>query len=777
MEQYFIDDDEHLNGEKLDVRRYYNALLKRWWVALVVALVVTAPWLWYLSTQPPIYEAVATIKFKNFAGNDPTLALSRKMELTSRSFAERVVAQLGLSMILLPQNDHIPHRNDIFADFSTTRDQVPGQYVLRLNSNGTFELRQKIDEHNDKIIKQGLISEIREQECEVNGFSFTLAKTNFVLPLEIPFKIAAFRNAVKSFQGRTNVQVDKLGTLMTVTLTDTDPELVAEMTNRLAQIFIEESANLKNQGVSGRRKILEEQLELIKKQLDDSDRDLKEFQERYSTYLDTDQNKKINDVMTFSRQREDVQDVINTLSGLLAKIDETKNAANGASENNELTRRYIMSEIARHSVFNDDANMVIERKRLEDLETTWRDITSRYSPENVKAKETLEEIKKLHGKIEISARKKIQVLENQLAAINQEIARAENRLRQLPTQQYQLSELTRQNKVLERQYLDLLAKTEDARISEAVSSEDIEILDSAIVPDFPTNRDKQQKGLFGGVCGLMLGIGVVLLVEFLDKTIKSVDDIKRTLKLSVLGAIPQIDFADAYDFQDSEKIKQIDQQLVTHDYSPTPVGEAYRSLRTNLLFSKENGRVRSLVITSNEPGDGKSFTAANLAITLAQLKSKTILIDGDLRRGVLHNTFGMPKEPGFSNYLTSGLPLNTVLRETHIPNLTLITCGSLIPNPSELLGSHQMQRFLDEIRRKFEIVIFDTPPLNAATDAVVVGTQVDGTVIVIRAGKTHRELARQKLELYSNVPAKILGTILNGTTEDMAHPGYSYYHY
>jgi capsular exopolysaccharide synthesis family protein len=123
------------------------------------------------------------------------------------------------------------------------------------------------------------------------------------------------------------------------------------------------------------------------------------------------------------------------------------------------------------------------------------------------------------------------------------------------------------------------------------------------------------------------------------------------------------------------------------------------------------------------------------------------------------------------------VPLQMVLQETQIPNLTLISCGSLVPNPSELLGSHQMERFLDEVRRKFDLVVFDSPPLNAATDAVVIGTQVDGTVVVIRAGKTVRDMAKTKLELFSSVPAKLIGVILNGTTADMAHPGYSYYHY
>ncbi|MCH8873884.1 polysaccharide biosynthesis tyrosine autokinase, partial [candidate division KSB1 bacterium] len=344
-------------------------------------------------------------------------------------------------------------------------------------------------------------------------------------------------------------------------------------------------------------------------------------------------------------------------------------------------------------------------------------------------------------------------------------------------QQQRLGELKRDQQVAEQKYLNLDSKSRDAKINEVVKSEEIEILDPAIVPEFPTSLPKRIQASLGGTLGIALGVFLVLLLEFIDKSIKTVDDVKRYLKLPVMGTIPLLDFSDVFDFQDSEKLKRIDQQLVTHDYSPTPIGEAYRSLRTNLLFSKDHGKIQSLVATSTEPGDGKSFTAANLAITFAQLKTNTLLIDGDLRRGVLHNTFGLPKEPGFSNYLTRMVPLQNILYETHIPNLTLITCGSLVPNPSELLGSQQMRKFLDEARRKYELIIFDSPPLNAATDGVVIGTQVDSAVMVIRAGKTNREFAHQKLELFSNVPAKVLGVILNGTTSDMAHPGYSYYHY
>ncbi|MFQ5822464.1 MAG: GumC family protein [bacterium] len=780
MEPFFINEDEQFDDEKLDLQKYFRVLIKRWWLISIITLVVLVPWVLHLKSQPPVYEAEALIRFKSFAGSDPSsLMKSRITELTSRSFAEKVVAQLGLSMHLNSQNKRLTKRNEFFDVFSTSKKPVSGDYILRLSSDQTYTLTFKLsDKEIGRIIQKGSISEITKNVCTVNGFSFKLVPNGLELPLEIPFKIGNFRKTVEAFISRTKVKPSRSGTLMKVTLTDTDPYLVTEMTNRLAEIFIEESASLKKKSIQSKRQILEEQLHLVEQKLDESDKALKNFKEQYSTNLDADQKNQLNDLLGTEKRKKYIETVISTLNALLAKLKEKNETIIGDGvDQSEINRRYVMREIASHSVFDDNATMLISRQRLRDLEASWKEQVARTSEENFRAKEILHEIKQLHYQIENIAIQEIQKLEKDLVVTNQEIAKLEYRLKQLPTYQYQLSELTRKHQVLENQYMDLLAKTREAVISEAVETENIEILDPAIIPELPTNRDKKKKAAYGGIFGLMLGVTVALVLEFLDKSIKTADDVKKYLKLKILGSIPQIDFNDVYDFQDSEKIKQIDQQLVTHDYSPSPVGEAYRSLRTNLMFSKETGRIQSLVITSNEPGDGKSFTAANLSITFAQLKSNTLLIDSDLRRGVLHNTFGVSKEPGLSNYLTNMVPLQSILNETHIPNLTLISCGSLIPNPSELLGSHQMQRFLDEVRRKFELIIFDSPPLNAATDAVVIGTQVDSTVIVIRAGKTDREVAQQKLELFSNMPSTVIGVILNGTTADMAHPGYSYYHY
>ncbi len=775
-EQSFLEDDLLLE-DKIDLRRYYRAVLKRWWLVLLITLGISVPWALYLKSQPPVYEAEVLIRFSD--GGDDADVQRRRTELRSRSFAETVVAQLGLCMTFELDKANWINRNQVFRAFSTSHDPVPGHYLLKLTESGQYELYLQVGEDDPswRLIKQGFISEAAANPVAINGVTFQLTENRLQLPAEIPFEIKAFRHAVKSFQNRINVNTDRSGTLMSVKLTDNDPHLVAEMTNRLAEIFLQHTTRLKNEGITSRRQILENQLKIASQELEEADRKLKEFKERYSTYLNPNAQSQTNDLAAVQNQEQRVREILQTLQGLLAKREEAVAADGADSQRDKSSVRFIMLQIVGLSIFDSDPNMLILRQQLKDFETQWNNVVSIYSAENPKAKEALREILLLHDQVEAEAQRKLQELRAELNALIQQRVALERKLRQLPEQERVLSELERTHKVLERKYTDLLARYQQAKIDEQVQSKDAEILDPAVVPELPTNRDKKKNAAFGGLLGLILGLGVVIGIEFFDKSIKTVDDAKRALRLNVLGTIPQIDFSDVYDFQDSEKIKQIDQQLVTHDYSPTPVGEAYRSLRTNLLFSEKSGKLQSLVITSTEPGDGKSFTAANLAITLAQLKSNTLLVDSDLRRGVLHNTFGVRKEPGFSNYLTSALPLASILRETHIPNLTLISCGSLIPNPSELLGSHQMRRFLDEIRRRFELILFDTPPLNAATDAVVLGTQVDGVVLVIRAGRTDRDVARQKLELFSQVPARILGVVLNGTTADMAHPGYSYYHY
>lgn len=776
VDPLLLENDDLPSGQAIDFGRYVYSLRRRWWLVLIVFLVITVPWAAYVKKEQLLYEASAVVRFKSLEKNSPGINESRVQELTSRSFAERVVAELGLTMSIVEGEGPI-RRKEVFAEFTSGHDPVSGQYVLRFPGDGSYVLSQleEDDEEAEREIARGSITDAQQRPRSVNGFAFRLAADSNSMPSDVYFKIAPFRKAVEHLREREAVDIDRSGTLMTITLTDTDPSLVTQTVNNLATIFARESASIKRQDVVAQRRLLEEQLRLAKEALEESNRQLKEFQQRSLQAVD---NNTQDIVLRLTSAQQRVEDSKNYSTAIKELLNRLSTSSNGVGDiNSVLNRRYIFRELLSNKAFEGVATIGINRERLKDLEGQYDAIVSKTSEVNVRAKEMLAQIETVQAQVEKEARLHLVRIDQEIALLGNQIAGYNAKLRQLPAEQFQLTELQRDNDQKAKIYNDIDAKYQSALINEQVETEAIDILDRAIEPEFPINANKKAKAMAGAAVGFLCGVMVVLGLEVLDRSIKTIDDVRQNLKINVLGAIPHIDFAESYELADGEKARIIDQQLVTHDYSPTPIGEAYRSLRTSIMFSKSIGRIQTLCITSTSPGDGKSFTAANLVITMAQQKSNTLLVDCDLRRGVLHNTFGVPKEPGFTNFLTSNMSAVEFMNETHVPNLSLISCGSLIPNPSELLGSHQMRRFLDEMRRKFDLIVFDTPPLNAATDAVVIGTQVDATLLVVRAGKTDRSVARQKLEMYENVPAKVIGVVLNGTTVDLAHQGYSYYHY
>lgn len=767
----FFEDDASEEG--LDLKRYVAVLLMRKWLILAIVVSISLPWLYYLKKLPPTYEAFCQIRFRNLEREtaDDMISFSRITELKSRSFAENVVAQLGLTLDMGKDKGHVL-RQQFVEEFYTTKNPISGQYVFRWQNDGLYKLYRLFEGREILVDEGALVQAAMVPRTTDSGFTYRLASNFTGLPQEIPFRITQFRRAVESFQERTTI--DNIGgNLLKVTMSDHDPALVAQMVNRLAEIYVQESRSLKKKSTEDKQKILRERLVHIKEDLDLSKEQLTNFRSTHSGNLDTETKAQLDERSKAEAEQKSCETAKNALQTLLDRIESQKSA--GA---NQRDLKYTYRQLTLLSTFDSNPRMGTLKLELADLEDQYEKVVENYSENHARALELGNKIAEVHDKIKQEATHHLQELNRKIDILASRISNLDYRLKnQLPAAELNLAELERKYKANEELYNKVQAELQVAELTAAVETEDVDILDPALTPEYPVNRDKQKKAIMGIVLSLALGVGLALGLEFLDKSIKTVDDVKRFLRLDVIGAIPNIDFKDIHDYQDSEKIKQIDQQLVTYDYSPTPVGEAYRSLRTNLVFSKSTGRIQSFVITSTAPGDGKSFTAANVAISMAQHKSNTLLIDADLRRGVLHNTFGVPKEPGFTNYLTGMISLQHIINETLIPNLSMISCGSLLPNPSELLGSHQMKRFLDEAKRKFDMIIFDSPPLNAATDAIVIGTQVDAVVLVIRSGVTDRNIAKQKLEMFRNVPARLLGVILNGTTAEFGHDGYSYYHY
>ncbi|MBN1155430.1 polysaccharide biosynthesis tyrosine autokinase [candidate division KSB1 bacterium] len=773
MEDLFYEDNGQQEEEGFDISKYIHIIFKRKWIIASIFILITIPWYFYLKSLPPTYEAFCDIEFRSLEGStENIISESRIIKLRSRSFAEKVVAQLGLTLDVKEKEQDL-NRHQLFEEFSTTMDPRVGEYLFQRDDETTFTILW-VENDARQIVYKGTIAEAIQNEIQTTfGFNFKLNQYIVNLPRKIEFFIMPFKYAVQAFRERTNVNFRGMN-ILRLTMSDRDPVLVAKMVNRLAQIYVNESMSLKRTSIEDQKKIIEDKLTIAEQSLSESERKLKEFKTTHLVSLDAETETRVTELNEAENRLEAYIKQLADLDALLRKIDLTR-----SSDQEQGKLKYEFNQLTELPTFSTNYKMGALKKQLQDLEDDYNNLTRGVLTERHKRAIDIEnDIALLYLEIETEARNHREEIIREKNSAEREINDLRYKLKQkLPEDQATLMVLERERRSDEEIYRQLKSQSQLAAISEAVETESIDILDPAIVPDYPVNRDKQKKGLLGAMFALALGFGVAFGLEFLDKSIKTVEDVKKYLKLQVLGTIPNVNFEDIGEYQDNEKMKQIDQQLVTYDYSPTPIGEAYRSLRTNLVFSKNAGRIQSLVLTSTSPGDGKSFTAANLAISMAQHRSNTLLIDADLRRGVLHNTFGVPKEPGFTNYLTNMASLAHIINETLIPNLSLISCGSLLPNPSELLGSHQMKRFLDEAKRKFDFIIFDSPPLNAATDAIVIGTQVDAVVTVVRSGVTNRNIARQKLELFKNVPARVLGVILNGTTAEFGHDGYSYYHY
>lgn len=217
----------------------------------------------------------------------------------------------------------------------------------------------------------------------------------------------------------------------------------------------------------------------------------------------------------------------------------------------------------------------------------------------------------------------------------------------------------------------------------------------------------------------------------------------------------------------------IDNNLITHLDPKSPVAEAFRTLRTNLQFSALDRELRTLLVTSPGPGEGKSMVIANLAVAIAQSGKSVILVDADLRKPVIHKRFGLDNDVGLTNILVHG-PAESVLRDVGIPNLQVVTSGPRPPNPAEMLDSAMMEKTRDFFKERADFVLFDSPPVVAVTDAALLSQKVDGVLLVVRLGSVEREAALQAKTLLKNVQAPVLGLVVNNIPSSS---GYYYYYY
>jgi capsular exopolysaccharide synthesis family protein len=357
-------------------------------------------------------------------------------------------------------------------------------------------------------------------------------------------------------------------------------------------------------------------------------------------------------------------------------------------------------------------------------------------------------------------------------------------LERLPQKTLLLARLTRDRELNEKLYLMLNQKYEENRIAEAGRSASVQIVDQAKPSNAPVRPNKKLNILLGMLFGLSIGVGIAFLLEFLDDSVKTGDDLER-LGLTVLGTIPLV-YTDQIirrlkkqgrQFTDAD-LHRVEAKMITRFSPKSPVSEAYRSLRTNIQFADIDVPKRVLMVTSTMSKEGKSTTTINLAITLTQTGSRVLLVDSDLRRPSLHNFFSLDKTYGLTNVLIGSLSFDDVIKHTEVANLDVITSGDIPPNPAELVSSESMLRFIELARSRYDYVLLDSPPVIAVTDAAVLATRVDGTLLVVGSGTVNKREVQRAVGLLKNVRSSVLGVVLNGLDIKKIYGSYYYYfHY
>ncbi len=606
-----------------------------------------------------------------------------------------------------------------------------------------------------------------------------------------------FSSRVKS---NLNVRQERSTDIVKLTYNSPFADEAQLVVNTIAKKYLDLDRIKSNEETGNLVDFLEKQLRIQSGKLEASEKELKAFKEREQIY-DIDGNAD----MTLEKLIEAETRYYNTIAEININKKQSDYVKSKLSEDEKNLSKQLTNDM------NIQVNSI--RSSIGDLESQLIKNKTQYGPDHAAVISTNKKIKSLKEQLSNKMKSLIaqgvsvanpleyrqeliaRVLELDANTFGQTASSKEykklidnynERLTELPSKQLKFARLEREYNVLSENYIFMRSKLEEAKIKLASESGKIDIVDMALKPSKPSSPIHSRNILLGLVLGLGSGIGLSLSRELLDNTVKSVDDIQK-YNLSVLGIIPSIGNSQYQDklisfFKDNRVMtasesRKLTRHLITRENPKSPVSEAYRSLRTSITYASADKKVKSILVSSSGPGEGKTTTVANLAITFANLGKRTLLIDTDLRRPVVHKVFNCSRDNGITSYL-SGIEedFNNIIQETNIDNLFVVTSGIIPPNPSELIGSQRMTKLIKKLEEEWDMVLFDSPPLVAVTDATMISKEIDQIIMVVKAGHTDKKAFNHTVSSLRNVKAPLGGIILNAVTNKNSYGSYYYYY-
>ena len=563
--------------------------------------------------------------------------------------------------------------------------------------------------------------------------------------------------------------------LMDVSFESTDPQLAARIVNAHLENFIQQNLRSRYEATSQASSWLADQLNELKLKVQKSE-DARIAYERQNQIWTLD------DKQNITTQR--LSDVSKELTEAQRERLKKESLFTFAKEGNLDAVPQMQSNVFLLDLI----------KKRNELNAQYNDSVSQYGPNFPRVQRLQAQVKDLDTTIDKERQNILNGLESDYREARQHEAMVVEKLDEQKAQANAMSEKLVEYNILKREaeanktlYDGLLTKLKEANISVGLKSSNIRMVDPAMIPSYPSRPAKARSLALALLVGLVGGVGLALLREYLDNTVKTPDDVENLARLPSLAVVPQFTAMSTNGKRNAVLPRLnggngVDKriELVAQHLPKSQMSEAFRALRTSLLLSQADHPPQVILVTSALPREGKTTAAANLAVTLAQLGDKTVVVDADLRKpgvGRLLNLTG-GKYAGLSSYLAGVSPLDLVtVPHPTIPNLAAIPTGPLPPNPADLLSSHKLSDAIAELRSKFKFVVLDSPPIMAATDAVILSVQTDGVLLVVRSGETPKEAFTRTRDLLISVKCRLLGVVLNAVDSSAPDYYYSYRYY
>ena len=732
MNNEYSRDEEHI-----DLRDYLRVLVKRRWTIIAVFAVIFITVAIHTFTATPIYQATTRLVIEKENPNVVSIEEVMAVDSSGRDYYQtqyKIIESRGVArdviyrLHLVDSEEFFPKPKDNFF------------------ANLKRSIGETIQSWKDAV--KDLISGQKEKPFDLgDGDSDSGLVSNFISRIEV----SPIRNS----------------RLVDLSFKATNPVLATKIVNTLAQAYITQNLEIKLTAVKDAVAWLNKRVEEERKKVGKAEQTLIQYKEKAGIITD------------FSSDTEQV--TAQKLAQLNAQVVDAE------SVRVEAETRYNQALSLKGSpemlgsipeVINNELIREISKMEVE-LYKRMSELSKKYGKNHPQMVAIESELKTLSRRKANAVERVINSLKTQyLVALAKEesLKAAFNRQKQetldLNKKAIQFSVLHREAQSARDMYELLVKRFKEATLTEDMRTGNIRVVDRAEVPRAPVKPKKKLNLLLAIIVGLVAGIGLAFFFEYLDNTIKIPDDLKRHLGIAYLGPTPLVESKeDDGGGGSGDRLND----LVCLNAPKSTASESYRGIRTNILFSSAGASPQVILVTSPGPREGKTMTSTNLAITMAQSGSKVVQLDCDLRRPKLHRMFGLSKETGVTNLLVGNASFEQVVVHSKVPNLDLIFSGPIPPNPSEMLGSKRMVELINELRKRYTRIIIDSPPITAVTDAAILAKAVDGVVMVIRAGQTVREVAKNSVHQLQSVGGNILGAVLNAV--DIGKDKYYYYYY